>query len=598
MPTILLNNIRPGGKYLTNLRVGSTEVKYVKRGDGKLFYDILSYYSYGTPSVSLSYSSGNTSAAGGTKSPTLSYSQSKTPVGYSGTNYTASSVTSGATIKYEVTSGSATVNSTSGVVTWGANTSTSERSATIKVTITLNGKSKNTTATVKQNGDTVSTSSISLSSNNYTTTSSECASSGGSCTITAKVTKTWVSGDVTYDKPSLTSSNSGFTIGTINSSYQATGTWAASSSTSRRNTTITAAYSGATSKTVTLYQAANTNTTTEYENPVIESVTAADIPAGGGTTANSYYTVKFYQRKRTKYADGTYSAWSYKYASGTTASTSNITASTTLTGSNLAKTTKSRTKLGSVNITITYNGKTSSSKSVDVYQAANSKTQQNSSLSVSLFYSMIAYNTTSAVSPSLTVKATGKYVWTSGSEEDFSNINVTGYTKSFTISSNSYLTVNSSSGNVSSNSVNSSQYPRSATVTVTISLSGLTKTATATVSQQAKPNYQISITNISSYEGSCTFSTISAPSYGGSGFQVMHFELLGNGTITISNNSTSLQCLNNGGGVTNVTASGTTIYVVQLIYRNGYYYYESVGSFNWYPNQDISISVALVYEGG
>lgn len=74
MPTILLNNIRPGGKSLTNLRVGSTEVKYVKRGDGKLFYDILSYYSYGTPSVNLSYPSGNTSAAGGTKSPTLSYS--------------------------------------------------------------------------------------------------------------------------------------------------------------------------------------------------------------------------------------------------------------------------------------------------------------------------------------------------------------------------------------------------------------------------------------------------------------------------------------------------------------------------------------------
>jgi hypothetical protein len=39
MPTILLNNIRPGGKYLKNLKINSTEIKYVKRGDGKLFYD-------------------------------------------------------------------------------------------------------------------------------------------------------------------------------------------------------------------------------------------------------------------------------------------------------------------------------------------------------------------------------------------------------------------------------------------------------------------------------------------------------------------------------------------------------------------------------
>ena len=371
MPTILLNNIRPGGKSLTNLRVGSTEVKYVKRGDGKLFYDTLSHYLYGTPSVSLSYATGNTSAAGGTKSPTLSYSQTKTPVGYSGTNYTASSVTSGATVKYEVTSGSATVNSTSGVVTWPANLTTSERSTTIKVTVTLNGKSNNTTATVKQNGDTVSSSSISLSSNNYTTTASECASGGGSCTITAKVTKTWVSGDTTYDKPSLTSSHASFTIGTINSSYQATGTWAASSSTSRRNTTITATYSGATNKTLTLYQAANTNTTTEYENPSIESVTAADIPAKGGTTDNSYYTVKFYQRKRTKYADGTYSDWSYAYSSGSTATTTMITASTTLTGSNLGTDPVARTKKGSINITVTANGKTSSAKSVDIYQQQN-----------------------------------------------------------------------------------------------------------------------------------------------------------------------------------------------------------------------------------
>lgn len=382
MPTILLNNIRPGGKSLTNLRVGSTEVKYVKRGDGKLFYDILSYYSYGTPSVNLSYPSGNTSAAGGTKSPTLSYSQTKTPVGYSGTSYTASSVTSGATVKYEVTSGSATVNSTSGVVTWGASTSTSERSATIKVTITLNGKSNSKTATVKQD--------------------------------------------------------------------------------------------------------ANTSTSTEYENPVIESVTAKDVPASGGTTSNSYYTVKFYQRQRTKYADGTYSAWSYKYASGTTAAASTITASTTLTGSNLAKTTKSRTKLGSVNITIAYNGKTSSSKSVDVYQQANVKTNTCTSLTIGTFsYATFRGTTTETKSPTVSnVTATGTISYTSGDTESYTNSVVTGsISKYYVINSTTYFTIDAYSGAVTTKSVNSGTAERKATVTLSASYGGKTTSKTATVTQ-------------------------------------------------------------------------------------------------------------------
>lgn len=507
MPTILLNNIRPGGKSLTNLRVGSTEVKYVKRGDGKLFYDILSYYSYGTPSVSLSYPSGNTSAAGGTKSPTLSYSQTKTPVGYSGTSYTASSVTSGATVKYEVASGSATVNSTSGVVTWPANLTTSERSATIKVTVTLNGKSNSTTATVKQNGDTVSSYSISLTSDKYTTQGTECAYGGGTCTITAKVTKNWVSGDVTYDKPSLTSSNASFTVGTINSSYQATGTWAASSSTSRRNTTITATYSGATNKTLTLYQAANTSTTTEYEAPVIESVTAKDVPASGGTTSNSYYTVKFYQRQRTKYADGTYSAWSYKYASGTTAAASTITASTTLTGSNLAKTTKSRTKLGSVNITIAYNGKTSSSKSVDVYQQANVKTNTCTSLTIGTFsYATFRGAATETKSPTVSnVTATGTISYTSGDTESYTNSVVTGsISKYYVINSTTYFTIDAYSGAVTTKSVNSGTAERKATVTLSASYGGKTTSKTATVTQGVASTtynqaWKFSVFNVTNY---------------------------------------------------------------------------------------------------
>ena len=383
MPTILLNKIKPGGKTLTNLRVGSTEVKYVKRGDGKLFYDTLSYYSYGNPSVSLSYPSGNTPYSGGTKSPTLAYSQSKTPVGHSGTSYTASTLNSGASsIKYEVTSGAATVNASTGVVTWGTSTSTSARSATIKVTVTINSKSNSATATVTQ--------------------------------------------------------------------------------------------------------AANSSTTTDYEAPVIESVTASDVPASGGTTSNSYYTVKFYQRQRTKYADGTYNAWSYKYASGTTASTSNITASTTLTGSNLAKTTKSRTKLGSVGITITYNGKTSSSKSVDVYQAANVKTNTCTSLTIGTFsYATFSGTATETKSPTVSnVTATGTISYTSGDTESYTNSVVTSsISKYYVINSTTYFTIDAYSGAVTTKSVNSGTAERKATVTLSASYKGKTTSKTATVTQ-------------------------------------------------------------------------------------------------------------------
>lgn len=257
MPTILLNKIKPGGKTLTNLKVGSTEVKYVKRGDGKLFYDTLSYYSYGTPSVSLSYPSGNTSAAGGTKSPTVTYSQSKTPYGHSGTNYSASTLNSGASsITYSLnnTSKGASINATTGVVTWAANETLNVREVVVTVTVTINSKKGTGTFTLKQDADSVKSTTISLDSNKYTVSGSGAPYGGGSCTLTAKVTKTWVSGNKTYDKPTLSSNQIWLTLGSINSSYNATATFASHTNTSQRSAVVTATYSGATSKTLTLYQ--------------------------------------------------------------------------------------------------------------------------------------------------------------------------------------------------------------------------------------------------------------------------------------------------------------------------------------------------------
>ena len=69
MAYILKNNIRPGGSYLSNLKNGSTEVKFVTRGDGKLFYDIQYYLDYDSPSISFSYPNTTTAASGGSISP-------------------------------------------------------------------------------------------------------------------------------------------------------------------------------------------------------------------------------------------------------------------------------------------------------------------------------------------------------------------------------------------------------------------------------------------------------------------------------------------------------------------------------------------------
>jgi hypothetical protein len=40
MAYVLKNNIRPRGSELSNINVRNEEIKYVKNGEGNLFYDI------------------------------------------------------------------------------------------------------------------------------------------------------------------------------------------------------------------------------------------------------------------------------------------------------------------------------------------------------------------------------------------------------------------------------------------------------------------------------------------------------------------------------------------------------------------------------
>lgn len=103
---------------------------------------------YGTPSVSLSYP---TVAYNVTYAdPKISYSQAWTWNGVSGSGGT---ITSGGSVTYTGTGGTSyPTNSVSGRITWGTNSSTSERSITVTATVTLNGVKGTGTATAKQSG--------------------------------------------------------------------------------------------------------------------------------------------------------------------------------------------------------------------------------------------------------------------------------------------------------------------------------------------------------------------------------------------------------------------------------------------------------------
>ena len=339
---------------------------------------------YGTPSVSLSYS-GNVSAAGGTKSPSYSYSQSRTQNYTSGSTSTLSSVTSGGTVSFSETTvhTASSVNSSTGVVSWSANTSTSSRSCGVTLTVTLNGKTGSKAATCTQNGD-----SISSSSTTYTISFSASPTSvgvgGGTVTLsysgTSKTTNYWVSGDETSSTGSFTPTISGSATG-----FSRSGTTVTVSSNggtaSSRSVTYTASYSGATSKTVTITQSGDTTknvTETEYSYSCSISASPTVISATGGTVTLSpkaYYSTRTRTNVQWVYAGtiksyGTWGSW----GSQTAATNYTISGSATgfsRSGNTVTVSKNSSTSNRSCTYTISYQGKTNSVTITQNGQALN-----------------------------------------------------------------------------------------------------------------------------------------------------------------------------------------------------------------------------------
>ena len=125
--------------------------------------------------------------------------------------------------------------------------------------------------------------------------------------------------------------------------------------------------------TMYIYQAANAATSITYGAPVISSFTVDDIPASGGSISSG--SVSYSQSRTQNYTSGATSQLSSLNSGGT------ITYSTAVSASSLGTTVKPRYNVGTLTVTVAMNGK-SSSKDVNVYQAANHANYSDVSVSV------------------------------------------------------------------------------------------------------------------------------------------------------------------------------------------------------------------------
>lgn len=155
MAYVLKNNIRPRGSELSNINVRNEEIKYVKNGEGNLFYDIQKEIIYDIPRVALIYPSIITPPEGGTNSPSyIDYRQTWRREGYSGDQYEQDEIiNTGATITYSIIDGEGATVDNNGTVTWesrGVEYGASIRAATVEIQVELNGKIGKATAVVRQ----------------------------------------------------------------------------------------------------------------------------------------------------------------------------------------------------------------------------------------------------------------------------------------------------------------------------------------------------------------------------------------------------------------------------------------------------------------
>ena len=321
------------------------------------------------------------SAAGGTVSPSVTQGSVKFTFTSGSTSTSTPSSTYGSLASSITYSGSAAngfsaPNSSSGAMTVpgrgtteGGARNSGTVTATKKVTWThassySGGGTKTDSmtdtdyATQKANSATYT---ISLSANRYTTSSSPCPASGGTATISR-------SGSISYTSGSKGSFTPSISIQSAVSGASLSGTtltWASRGTTvgNVRSVIVQATYSGATTKTVTIYQQANSADSISYGTPSV-TLTVADIPASGGSVSSG--KVSYSQSRAQVYTSGSTSPLSALTSGGSVSYSSAVSAPS------LGTTVKERTAIGTLTVTVSMNGK-SGSDSATVYQEANER---------------------------------------------------------------------------------------------------------------------------------------------------------------------------------------------------------------------------------
>lgn len=191
-------------------------------------------------------------ASGGTRSSFTTLPTYSQTYGWNGATFGAGTVTSGASISYGTAVSASSLGTTAKART---------RVGSLTCTISLNGKSKSTTLDVYQAENKITSTTngtpvISLSASSYSI-----SNSGGSVNIYASVsiptTNHWSSGSTSAGSsksatPTVSASGTGFSLNAAKTVLTAT----ENSGTSSRSCVVTASYSGATTKTITVTQSA------------------------------------------------------------------------------------------------------------------------------------------------------------------------------------------------------------------------------------------------------------------------------------------------------------------------------------------------------
>lgn len=251
------------------------------------------YYSYSTPSVTLSY--GTAAAAGASVTPTFSVSQT---YGWNGVTSGVGTITTAASKTFGITTAvtGASINSTSGVVTWTNNMSTSSRSVT---TIKVSGTMSTSGTTFSKTGVTCAQSAGAKVYNTPTVTAysyADFAASGGTKSPTVTYSQVWTWNGVSGSGGTL---NSGGTL-TYGHTSNVSGcarnggniTWSNNTSTSTRNAAsvlyVNVAMNGKTSPNFTCTSCKQAAGAKQYGAVSITSFSYGDKTAASGTVAPTF----------------------------------------------------------------------------------------------------------------------------------------------------------------------------------------------------------------------------------------------------------------------------------------------------------------------